>query len=253
VAFDSRGRLLASGGWDGTFRLWDPTRAKREPTVVQAPGGLIWTLAFDPLARWLATASEDATARLWDPADPTAGPIELRAHGGRVSAGLNIAFDPRGRWLATARQGGYVHLWELDDLDSSPVELATDAAASVAGRGIGVCLAFGPQGRWLAAGGLDRNARNTYLWLTDRIAAGPEVLKGHRGPVSAIDFDPEGRWLATGSWDGTLRLWPLRLPELLRLACSTAGRALTAKEWERHLGDLPRRSTCAGLPGGATR
>src|SRR5262245_8499036 len=33
------------------------------------------------------------------------------------------------------------------------------------------------------------------------------VLKGHKGPVSAVAFSPDGATLATGSWDQTVRLW----------------------------------------------
>jgi WD40 repeat protein len=33
------------------------------------------------------------------------------------------------------------------------------------------------------------------------------VLKGHKGPVSAVAFSPDGGTLVTGSWDQTVRLW----------------------------------------------
>ena len=58
-------RLLASGGWDRTARLWD-VAAARERAVFAGHRDSVWSVAFSPDGRRLATGSLDRTALLWD-------------------------------------------------------------------------------------------------------------------------------------------------------------------------------------------
>jgi len=73
VAFGARpdgSPLLASGGQDGTVRLWDPITG--QPTRAPLTGHTDWVMAVafgtDPTGTIiLASASVDRTVRLWDP------------------------------------------------------------------------------------------------------------------------------------------------------------------------------------------
>lgn len=65
LAFDDRGRWVATGSDDGTARLWDLLCQEAEPRVLRGHEGSIKSMAFDPQCQWLATGSDDGTARLW--------------------------------------------------------------------------------------------------------------------------------------------------------------------------------------------
>lgn len=65
MAFSPDGRVLASGSFDRTVRLWDLTDP-HHPAVVLDHGGEVEGVAFAPDGRTLASASSDGTIRLWD-------------------------------------------------------------------------------------------------------------------------------------------------------------------------------------------
>jgi WD40 repeat protein len=107
VAFAPKGKLLLTGSFDHTARLWDAATGKPigQPLVHQ---GRIRTAAFSPDGARVLTASFDHTARLWDAA--TSKPIgPCFGHEGAV---VSATFQPPdGKTIATAGTDGTVRLW----------------------------------------------------------------------------------------------------------------------------------------------
>jgi len=61
------GSWLASGGRDGTVRLWDVATGQVRVSL-SGHAGQVTAVAVAPDGSWLATGGEDGTVRIWDTA-----------------------------------------------------------------------------------------------------------------------------------------------------------------------------------------
>lgn len=89
VAFNHAGTLLATYGWDGETRLWDPVSRKRQLRVA---GEFFANFAFSADDRRLAFKSSATELGVWD----VASADECRT----IGRGTPASFSSAGRWLA---------------------------------------------------------------------------------------------------------------------------------------------------------
>jgi WD40 repeat protein len=98
VAFAPDGAAVATGGWNGTVTLWDPTteRVLRSFSGHSTP---VRALAFLPDGRRLAAGASDGRVILWDAAS---GREQNRLDRGRRLPVNGLAISHDGRLLAAA-------------------------------------------------------------------------------------------------------------------------------------------------------
>jgi WD40 repeat protein/serine/threonine protein kinase len=233
VAFDARGKRVASGSVDRTVRVWEAETGK-ELCILRGHTDCVETVAFSPDGQRLASASRDKTLKVWDLAKGEV--VYTLDHPGEVAG---VAYSPDGRRLASGGWDKRVRIW---DARSGKLERTLAEHPSRV-----FCVAFSPDGRRLASGSSDvriwdtttgellgactGNSVEPLIWVGG-VAFHPDgtrlasangnktvclwdsmtfqalhVLRGHKSGVNIVSFSPDGARLASASYDQTVRLW----------------------------------------------
>jgi WD40 repeat protein/transcriptional regulator with XRE-family HTH domain len=216
VALSADGQLLASGGTDGTVRLWDTAPAHGEQTIENAERprqfghaatapprewrpvatleghtGGVWSVKLSADGRLVGSGGMDGTVRVWETS--TGRPlISLRGH----SAGVRgVALDAAGRLVASGGGEGTVRLWETST--GRPLAILQGHTGGVFG------LALSADGELVTTGGGEGTVR---VWETST-GRPMATLPGDTGPVWGVALCADGRFVASGGGDSSVRLW----------------------------------------------
>jgi WD40 repeat protein len=196
LAVSRDGQWLATGGEDGTLRLWERTTGKvrhdlRAPGMPGAHGEQVTALAFSPDGVLLASAGMDEVVRVWEVAT---GKL-VTTYTGHDERVLCVTFGPDGKAIASGGEDGKVRLW--DSRTGQPLGPPLEHPEPVN------VVRFQPGGNLLATGCEDPLIR---LWdpFGGRLV---RTLAGHEEAVRDLAFQPDGRQLASAGWDRQLKVW----------------------------------------------
>ncbi len=224
LAVSPDGQLLASGGAEGSVRIWALPDGR---LLHDMPGHSerIFDVDFSPDGARVASAGRDQSVRLWDAAAGRSVGEPLLGHGDSVRG---VAFAAADRLLSVGG-GGRLVLWDVGDLAANRIATAlSDQPAS------GYAVAVDPSAGLVATG--DDSGLVVIRQASD--GAPTDMLLDAQGPVSDMAFGPGGM-LVAATFDGRLLVWDLdngeqpsaetRLEqESVRVAVSPDGRTIAA-------------------------
>jgi WD40 repeat protein len=232
VKFNRAGDLLASSGWDGVTRFWDPILGKEQFNL---PAGYVGQSSFNSDDSRFPFGSDPFDVGLWEIA--TGRECRGLGFGGRA---FGASFCADGRLLATAHADG-VRVWDLR-IGRALAFLPANECRSVL---------FHPDGRSLVLSGwmglqqwpihtmesqdaltwrigppqtLLSNALEQVRWGFDgqtlaatspqgihRLQLGPPLEihpAGDHPNATFLSLSDDGQWIATGTWKGQgVRVW----------------------------------------------
>jgi WD40 repeat protein len=195
VAFSPDEALIASGGDDGTLRIWD-ARTGQELRQCKGITDRVRCLTFSPDGKQIASGHYGPNTaylvRLWE----TATGKEVRSFKGHRQDVTAVKFLPGGDELLSASLDGTLRIWDVDT-GKELKRLAHPNGAHDA--------AVSPDGKRALSAGRDRVAR---LWdLTN----GRELhrFEGHTGAALGVAFSADGKRALTSDANDTVRLWRL--------------------------------------------
>ena len=232
IAFSPDGKLIASGSWDKTVKVWDAETMEAKATL---KGHSLWVdcVAWSPDGKRLASAGGDKTVRLWG----FEGGHEKCILTWHLLGVYSVAFSPDGKTIASASADKRVKVWNAETMEVkgtltghsdgvSSVAFSSDgktiatasadktvkvwdsktmeAKATLTGHSDMVTfVAFSPDGKTMASASADYNVK---VWSAETMEA-KGTLTGHLDGVSSAAFSPDGKTIATASADKTVKVW----------------------------------------------
>jgi WD40 repeat protein len=222
IAFSHDRKILATGGGEGTIKLWEVDTGRLIRTLPGHPSGEVnvefWVNTYDPVVNFFSSMS------------------------GGLRLPHSLSFSPDGETLASGSNGGTIIIWDI----------ATGERKQTFTTPSGVWLvAFSRDGRtllskselksedgsyryWDVKGGAElkgnfpplsdfqlpwqspdgrrkvvHSEADTAIRVLDSADKSARILKGNGAGVRRAIFSPRGDILASGGWDRVVRVWDL--------------------------------------------
>jgi WD40 repeat protein len=212
AAWSPAGDMLATGGFDGTVRLWGPrgeplwtldTRDSTDSLITLA------SLSWDAAGRRLATATETGRVHVWNAADGTrvgepwffgseAHQVALSPDGGRVAvAGLREPPETAGY------ERGWVGIWDVTTRERIDLFREVHAQPHL---GVAVAMTWSADGQQLLIGWQDLSW--TRWDAASKLRTRVRAQDARTGALTgSAAFSPDGRSIVTWGGSRLIAIW----------------------------------------------
>ena len=241
VAISPNGKIVASGGANGTIELYD-FKTRKLVRTLRSHSDSIRGMSFSPTGSILASSSGDKTIKIWN---FRTGQL-LRTFSGFSGPVWTVAITPNGKRLVSGSYNGTIKIWDVQT--GALIRTLPEHDESI------WAVAISPDGTTLASGSYDAVIK---IWdlQTGQLR---RTLSGHLESTRAIAISPDSQTLVSGSWDKTIKVWNLKTGTLLHtlsghndrvlsVAINSAGTMIasgsidqTIKVWQLQSGKLLR-------------
>ncbi|KAJ6623282.1 hypothetical protein B0H10DRAFT_1909435 [Mycena sp. CBHHK59/15] len=194
VAFSTDDKLIVSGSYDNTVRLWDAETQQQISPPLYGHDRAVISVAFSQDGQHIFSGSRDRMVRLWDVKSHNQVVEPRRCDNEYMTC---VAFSNDGGHIVFASADHSLHIWNVTTRQRVGKPLCGH-------RNYVACVAFSPDGRIIASGSSDATVRIWDAAVQKQIG---ESLRGHDGFVRCVAFTKEGRYIASGSSDYTIRVW----------------------------------------------
>jgi WD40 repeat protein len=190
AVYSKDGKMLFTGGIDGSIQFWDPENAQKIGEFKNAHTSHINALTFTPEGNQLASCSGDFTVRLWD-FDVVLQSRDFEGHDGPV---WTASFSSDATKIVSASADKTAKVWQRD---TGKVLFTLEHTAPV------TVAMFSPDGKLIASAGGDKVIR---IW--DATNAKPlRICEGHQGTITFLDFSHDSKKIVSCGVDRRITIW----------------------------------------------
>ncbi|EXK77339.1 hypothetical protein FOQG_17952 [Fusarium oxysporum f. sp. raphani 54005] len=190
VIFSQDGKLIASGSYDHTVKIWNVATGREERTL-KGHTDLVNSVVFSNDGKLIASGSRDKTVKIWNVATGE----EEQTLDGHTNSVNSVVFSNDGKLIASGSLDTTIKIWNVA---TGKVEHTLESH-----RGSVNSVIFSQDGKLIASGSWDNTVK---IWI---VATGKEerTLEGHTALVTSVVFSNDGKLIASGSHDKTIKIW----------------------------------------------
>ncbi|EXA29912.1 Atypical/ALPHA protein kinase [Fusarium oxysporum f. sp. pisi HDV247] len=190
VIFSQDGKLIASGSYDHTVKIWNVATGKEERTL-KGHTDLVNSVVFSNDGKLIASGSRDKTVKIWNVATGE----EEQTLDGHANSVNSVVFSNDGKLIASGSLDTTIKIWN--------VATGKEEHTLESHRGSVNSVVFSQDGKLIASGSWDNTVK---IWI---VATGKEerTLEGHTPLVTSVVFSNDGKLIASGSHDKTIKIW----------------------------------------------